>query len=118
MLSASPTRRRGSWRTASARPAPSADLPPLEGVQGVEADEIYTGGLEKNKHSNKKLRAGRGAVGKTAAAGIRDRETGEIRAQVVERIDGETPRGFVEGNTAETVTSSLTRRVPTANTGP
>jgi transposase-like protein len=32
----------------------------------VEADEAYIGGKEANKHESKKLKAGRGAVGKTA----------------------------------------------------
>ena len=39
----------------------------LTGV--IEVDETYIGGLEKNKHGNKKTRAGRGAVGKEAVMG-------------------------------------------------
>lgn len=41
----------------------------------VEADETFVGGKEKNKHSNKKLRQGRGAVGKTIVAGVLERST-------------------------------------------
>jgi transposase-like protein len=42
----------------------------LKGI--VELDECFIGGKEANKHEHKKLRMGRGPVGKTAVLGMRD----------------------------------------------
>ena len=38
-------------------------------------------GKEKNGHRNKKLKARRGAVGKTAVVGMKDRDTNRVRAE-------------------------------------
>ena len=86
---------REAWAT-DANPGPVGGGP--DGA-GAEADESYFGGKEKNKHWKKKLRKGRGAVGKTAVAAVRDRETGRVKVQVFEKSGAKTLRAFVEGNT-------------------
>ena len=70
----------------------------------VEVDETYVGGERKNK-SNAERRAirkaglGRGPVDKTAVVGMKDRDSNEVRAEVVRRVDGATLQGFVREHT-------------------
>ena len=68
----------------------------------VEVDETYMGGKRKNMPLSKRTRLkGRGSVGKTAVAGIKDRDTNHVVAGVVERTDAETLQGFVRENVEE-----------------
>ena len=59
---------------------------------------------EDTKHlwkRSKKLRAGRGPVGKTAVVGAKDRATNQVAARVVEGTDKKTLQGFVKTHAAK-----------------
>ncbi len=55
----------------------------------VEADETYIGGKEKNKHANKRIRKGRGAVGKEAAFSLVERD-GRVRSFHLPEVSAKT----------------------------
>lgn len=66
--------------------------------RAVEIDESYFGGNRKNMSNAKRKTMkdiGRDPVGKTAVAGIRDRETNKVTAMVVARTDKTTLQGFM-----------------------
>jgi transposase-like protein len=69
----------------------------LRGI--IEADEAYLGGRESNKHASKKLRIGRGAVGKVAVLGIRERG-GKVKANVVKNTGAKTIQAKVRAAVA------------------
>ena len=58
----------------------------------VEAGETYVGG--RNKHSNKKLRVGRGAMGKQAVLGMRERG-GKVKALPINSAYAATLQGRI-----------------------
>ena len=61
----------------------------------VEADEMFVGGKEMNKHASKKLNAGRGSESKTPVAGMRDRQPGLIETEVLKDSTANTMHDFI-----------------------
>src|ERR1700730_4190703 len=74
------------------REACGDDFKKLCGI--IEIDETYIGGIEANKHEHKKLKAGRGTVGKTAVLGVRERG-GRTVATPIEGADKETVQAAI-----------------------
>ena len=70
----------------------------------VEVDETFVGGKRKNMSNAKRKElagTGRGGLGsgKAAVVGLKDRDSNEVRAEVVQRTDAETLHGFIDKHT-------------------
>ena len=77
------------------REACAGKMDKLSGI--VEVDECFVGGKEANKHESKKLRAGRGPVGKAAVLGLRERG-GRTISMPIENTDRETLHNAIYDN--------------------
>lgn len=65
----------------------------------VEADETYLGGHDRNRKHSKKINPGSGSKkDKVSIVGVRERETGRVKAQMVPDTKGETLQKFVREN--------------------
>jgi len=83
------------------REACGKDIEKLRGF--VEVDETFIGGKEGNKHENKKLKQGRGSVGKISVLGMRER-------------GGNTKAFTIEGNDLGTVQQAIFDNVEVGST--
>ena len=78
---------------------------PAEDFAGpVEVDETYMGGKRRNMSNSKRKElagTGRGSVGKTAVAGIKDRDSNRIKATVVPDTSKTTLQDFIHVSVEE-----------------
>src|SRR5580700_5283771 len=65
----------------------------------VEADESFFGGLEQNRHANKRMKVS-GSQGKTAVLGMLQRR-GDVRAAVIASVDKATLQTHLHRNVEE-----------------
>jgi len=96
------------------REACGNDPTELAGI--VEIDEAYIGGREDAKHESKRLKAGRGGVGKTPVIAGRERSSGRVKAEVRPTITGRNAVGFAHrhvqvGSTIHTDESAIYNRL-------
>jgi transposase-like protein len=77
------------------------DLAKLRGI--IEIDETFVGGKEANKHERKKLKVGRGTVGKTPVLGMRER-------------GGRTVAMPIDGTDAATIQNAILQSVEAGST--
>ncbi|MYD78973.1 MAG: IS1595 family transposase [Gammaproteobacteria bacterium] len=68
------------------REAYSENRDMFEGI--VEVDETFVGGLEKNKHKDQKLNAGRGETGRAIVVGMKERDTINLMEIIVTGMIG------------------------------
>ena len=74
------------------REACSDDYQDLRGI--IEVDETYVGGKETTKHESKKLKEGRGSVGKVGVVGLRERG-GRTVAKTIDSPDKANLHGAI-----------------------
>ena len=82
----------------------------------VEIDETFVGGLEKNKHKDKKRNAGRGSVGKAVVLGILERGNGTKdengnRRRMEERVFSQVQATVIRDTSRETLQAEIKCRV-------
>jgi transposase-like protein len=63
----------------------------------VEIDETFVGGLEKNKHRNKRKHAGTGGAGKEAVFSLIERK-GRVRSHHVTKVSAKTLRPILQAH--------------------
>lgn len=67
----------------------------------VEVDETYMGGIDANKHVDKKPVHGNSYGVKQPVVGMKSRTTNQVKAEVLQTVSAKTLQRFVKSNTAQ-----------------